>query len=491
MTLSIRLASFMRVALGSALLVASSAALAQSAVRGKQLYESRINPNYLSCSDAGTCHGGDPLLNVRKVRNGTNPQAIVNAINSVPLMNPLRGLVSSTDAADLAAYISNPGASTTLSLAASAASMTFGATQVASSNGNPAPTAVTITNTGTAAVTITGITASGTNGPDFLPVGTCVSASPLTLAVGATCTLGATFTPSASGTRTATLTIQSGAPTNPSIALSGTGSAVAVATITLSRTSVAFATQTVATTSTAQDVVIRNTGTAGLTITQIDATPSAEFASSSNCVTTILPGGSCTVVLVFTPAAAGTRSGSLSLLTNTGTSTVPLTGYSVLVPTPIATPARAAVAMPPVVVGTATPPSVTVSLANTGNAPLEITSVSLRGPDAGEFKLGEATTCKPGTMAPLAECVAEVAFVPQSGGGKTVSIAVAHTASGGTTIIPVTATATAAAKSLGSSALFPSNVGGGGSLSPAQHPLLVLVLLLVGRARRRTGSRSD
>ena len=488
MIITHRLGRFARIALGSALLVVSAAAPAQNAVRGKLLYESKINPNYLSCSDANACHGANPLSNMNKVRNGANPQSILNALGSVPLMNPIRGLVSSTDAADIAAYIANPSAAATTSLTASAMSLVFGSTQVGAQNANPAPASVTITNSSAGSVTISGVARTGTNAGDFAAGGTCSSGSPVVLAAGGSCTLSATFTPSASGTRTATLTVQSTATTNPSITLSGTGSAMAVATINVSRTSIDFATQTVATTSTAQDLVVRNTGTAPLTITQVAATPNPEFTSTSNCVTSIVPGGSCTAVLVFTPAAAGARSGSLTITANTGTTAIPLAGNSVLVPTPIATAARTSLALPPVVVGTAAA-STSVTFANTGNAPLEVTAVSLQGPDAKEFKFGSATTCKAGTMAPQAECLVELAFQPQSGGGKAASINVAHNASGGATVISVSATATVTKASSGSSALFPSNVGGAGALSLPQLALLALVLLLVACHRRRGSPR--
>ena len=52
----------MNVAMGSVLLMASSGAFAQNAVRGKQLYETKLNPVYLSCGDqANGCHGPTPV----------------------------------------------------------------------------------------------------------------------------------------------------------------------------------------------------------------------------------------------------------------------------------------------------------------------------------------------------------------------------------------------------------------------------------------------
>src|SRR2546429_96006 len=65
---------------------------------------------------------------------------------------------------------------------------------------------VTLTNTGTAALTINSFPASG----DFAATSTGASAcptSPATLAAGANCTINVTFTPTASGARTGTLSL--------------------------------------------------------------------------------------------------------------------------------------------------------------------------------------------------------------------------------------------------------------------------------------------
>ena len=178
----------------AALVVCADPAAAQNAARGKQLYESRLNPNYLSCSDPASCHGVNPLANMNRIRNGTSGQAILAAIGAVPLMSPLRNLVSQGDAADIAAYIANPAAANPAGgLAASAPSLAFGATAVGATNANSNPALSTVTNTSTAALTISGITKSGTDAGEFTATGSCVSATPVQLAPGASCTLGATL----------------------------------------------------------------------------------------------------------------------------------------------------------------------------------------------------------------------------------------------------------------------------------------------------------
>ncbi|MFI6250852.1 choice-of-anchor D domain-containing protein [Streptomyces sp. NPDC051016] len=75
---------------------------------------------------------------------------------------------------------------------------------------------VTVTNTGTAAATVAGVTVTG----DFAQTNTCGTS----IAAGASCTVAVTFTPTASGTRTGDLSIAGNASNGTTtVALSGTG----------------------------------------------------------------------------------------------------------------------------------------------------------------------------------------------------------------------------------------------------------------------------
>jgi parallel beta-helix repeat protein len=75
--------------------------------------------------------------------------------------------------------------------------------------------AVTITNSGTSAATVSGVSVTG----DFSQSNTCS-----TLAVGASCTVEVAFAPSTGGARTGTLTVNSNANNSPTtVALSGSG----------------------------------------------------------------------------------------------------------------------------------------------------------------------------------------------------------------------------------------------------------------------------
>jgi hypothetical protein len=92
-----------------------------------------------------------------------------------------------------------------------------------------APTAVTLTNSGNAALTITGIAIGGTNPANFAQTNTCGSS----LAAGANCTISVTFTPVSAASFSATLTVTDNASGSPQpVTLSGTGTAPPTFTIT-------------------------------------------------------------------------------------------------------------------------------------------------------------------------------------------------------------------------------------------------------------------
>jgi trimeric autotransporter adhesin len=79
---------------------------------------------------------------------------------------------------------------------------------------------VTLSNTGNAALTISGVTIGGTNATDFAETTTCGES----LAAGASCTIAVTFTPGSVANFTATVSVADSAAGSPQItSLSGTG----------------------------------------------------------------------------------------------------------------------------------------------------------------------------------------------------------------------------------------------------------------------------
>ncbi len=165
---------------------------------------------------------------------------------------------------------------------------------------------ITLKNTGGAALTISGLTASG----DFAETNTCGS----TVSAGASCTISVTFSPTASGSRNGSITITDNAANSPqTVVLAGTG--VSAPAVTLSPTSLnTFSSQPVGTTSTPQTVTVTNSGTANLTISGIAAT--GAFSETNTCPSSLAPQANCVISVVFAPTVVGTASGTLTITDN-------------------------------------------------------------------------------------------------------------------------------------------------------------------------------
>ncbi|MCX7070594.1 MAG: choice-of-anchor D domain-containing protein [Gammaproteobacteria bacterium] len=180
------------------------------------------------------------------------------------------------------------------------------------------PEVVTLSNTGTAPLSISSIVTTG----DFRHTTTCGS----TVAPGARCTISIVFSPKAVGTRTGETRIVSNAVTSPDrISLSGTGKGLKPAMKTnVSRFD--FGRVKVGASSREQTLVITSTGSGPLEIRSIRV--SGDYSGSHNCPRWLDAGKSCQVTGSFKPKAVGTRPGSVSILTsvsNTATE-VSLTG---------------------------------------------------------------------------------------------------------------------------------------------------------------------
>ncbi len=199
--------------------------------------------------------------------------------------------------------------------------VTLSPTSLNFGNQNVGTTSVTqpvkLTNTGTLAMTITGITLTGTNASDFAETNNC----PASLAVNASCTISATFTPSATGARTGNVSINDNGLGSPqSVTLNGAGVTPAPG-VGLSVTNLAFGNQSVGVTSSLQTITLTNTGTSTLTIASLSlgGTSPTDFADATNCPISpymLTQNASCTISVNFTPGAIGPRSASLNINDN-------------------------------------------------------------------------------------------------------------------------------------------------------------------------------
>lgn len=182
---------------------------------------------------------------------------------------------------------------------------------------------VTVSNTGSARLSISGVALSGPNAGDFSLVNLCGSS----LAPGASCNVSIGFAPSAVGLRTATLTITDLGPgVYQQVALAGTGAGVPQAAVNTN--SVSFTYQNLGTVSAAQIVTLANPGSAPLAMGSLAITGanSSDFSETSNCGTSLAAGGSCSVSVTFTPSADGARSAVLTINNAVAAQTVALSG---------------------------------------------------------------------------------------------------------------------------------------------------------------------
>ena len=299
-------------------------------------------------------------------------------------------------------------------------SLTFASQPVTTPPIPSSPQTVVLTNTGTATLNFTGsgITISGVNASNFAQTNTCLLPVP-SLAAGASCAISVTFTPSAAGTRLAAVTISDDAGNSPqSIALTGTG--VIAPAVTLSTHNLTFPDTPVGTTSASQPVTLTNSGSADLEISSIVMT--GDFAKSDHCLTTMPPGTSCIIDVTFKPTAVGNRYGAMTINDNAGDSpqTVLLSGNGLAAPSVSLVPA--ALTFGDQTVNT-TSGVQTVTLTNTGAAPLTIASISVGLPGANASDFAQTNNCPP-SLAAGATCTISATFRPTAAGMRAASISI-------------------------------------------------------------------
>ena len=202
----------------------------------------------------------------------------------------------------------------------------------------------------------------------------------------------------------------------------------------------AFANQPLNTTSAAQTITLSNTGNATLTITSVSITGTnpGDFAQTKTCGTTLAAGANCTISVTFKPTVAAARSATISVTDNAGGSpqTVPLSGTGT---SPAAQLSPTSLAFGVQVINT-TSSSRAVTLSNTGNSTMSITSIAFTGTNAADF--ARTTTCG-ATLAAGANCSISVTFRPTATGSRTANLSVSDNAPGTPHTIPLTGTGTA------------------------------------------------
>jgi hypothetical protein len=192
-----------------------------------------------------------------------------------------------------------------------------------------------------------------------------------------------------------------------------------LAAVTFGPSSLQYASQMIGTSSQPQTVVVRNIGSAPLSISSITTT--GDFSETDNCEPGLSAGGSCTLSITFTPNAAGSRSGTIVIADDAAGSphSISLSGSAI---GPVVNLSPAALSFPTTPVGTVTA-SQTLTLANTGNMVLTISSIQV----SGDF--GQTDNC-PANLPAASSCLINVSFTPSVAGVRTGAVTIRTSAAG-------------------------------------------------------------
>ncbi len=321
----------------------------------------------------------------------TNPQSMGNhtgtfTVTSTALNSPH------------VAQLSVTGAQSQLTLAPAA--IDFGEWGI---NGAPSSRQLLIQNTGNAPMTVQSVTASG-------PFTVTGFTQDTTVAATASTSLTVEFLPTATGLHGGTVTVTSNAPGSPhTLTVEGTGTAPQLA---LAPSSLTFPDVRVGQQSAPLTFTIGNTGIGTLNLLAPQVT--------GPFTTTLVPGsipenGSQPYTVTFQPTAPGPISGTVSIPSDSAGSPNVLT-LSGIARAAVAEVTPAQVAFGTVALGASQ--TGTITLANTGDAPLTVTAMSVSSPVTGEFVLTGQPPL-PFTLAPGATQQFAVRFRPNATGNRT------------------------------------------------------------------------
>src|SRR6202050_1670823 len=299
------------------------------------------------------------------------------------------------------------GAGTQPGLASTPASVSFGKVVV----GATGSVSVNLSNTGSASVTISQASVTGTG---FTIVG---SPNGQTIQAGQSLSFTAQFLPTSVGNATGTISVASNAPNSPmTVALTGVGTQAGLG---VSPAAVNFKGVVVGSSGTAT-LNLSNTGSAAVTISQASVTGTGFTISGLAAGLTIQPGQNSSFTAQFQPTSTGSASGNISISSNSPNSpmTIALTGTGTQ-PEIGAIPSSAPFGN--VTVGNTNSP--TITLTNGGTANLIISQGSVSGNGFKITGLSTPLTIQPGTNATF-----NAVFTPTGAGKVTGSISLANDA---------------------------------------------------------------
>jgi hypothetical protein len=325
-------------------------------------------------------------------------------------------LVVDSDAPEVQVALTGTGLSSDLT--ATPGALAFGAKDV--DDGSTAVKESTLTNGGSADVTIAGVAVTGDFARASTAAGDCAAGT--LLHANDTCKVRVSFDPSATGPRTGTATISSDSA-DVTVALSGSGTQTE---LTRSAGSVSAGSQDIDNGPTSpQASTLTNTGTEDVTISGVDVT--GEFSQAtgdaSDCTAGKLlhPGDACRLRTQFDPSTVGSKTGTATVHTSAGDLSVALDGVGTQ--TSIQAEPTAIDYGLQDVASNLTAKESTVT--NTGTEPVTLTDAGLSGLSSSEFLRvsGLPTDCAVGaTLNANETCKLRARFVPRTAGAKSATL---------------------------------------------------------------------
>jgi len=300
---------------------------------------------------------------------------------------------------------------------------------------------VTVTSTGTAPVTISTGTVTGSafsvSGATF----------PLTLKPNQSATLQVQFDPSAAGAASGQLTLNSNSTTGGTtqIALRGTGAVTTSPKLTVSANSLSFG--NVGVNSTAKlPVTLTSSGTAPLTISAANLSGTGFTESGATLPVTLNPNQSVTLQVQFDPQAAGGATGQLTITSNSSsgaTTVIQLSGTgTVATTTPKLLFSSATLSFGNVPVGSTA--TLSLTLTSTGTTPVTVSAATLTGTG-----YSDSGATFPVTLNPNQSVTLQMQFDPTAAGAAAGQLTVkSDSTTGSTTQIALSGTGTAVQHSI-------------------------------------------
>jgi hypothetical protein len=307
------------------------------------------------------------------------------------------------------------GTGTAPAIAASPTSLGFGNQRLDTTSSSQT---VTVTNTGTASLAITGAT------PPAGFVVTPPSAFPIHVLPNATAAFGVAFAPTTLGAASAAVVFASDAGT-ASATVTGTG---VQAVASMSPTSQDFGSVRIGSTSAAQALSIVNTGNDSFTVTGITVPAPFVLVTGPSLPASVAGGASLPVSVELAPTAVGSAAGLLSVSTDAGFVSATLTGQGVA--------SAIAASLDPIQYGTVsvnTTSTLALQLSNPGTAPLTISKLQLGGANAGDFALTPQPSL-PATVPVGDALTVDVAFTPTALGDRSAQLVAVSDALGSSSL---------------------------------------------------------